>query len=311
MSDYLTLIEKFQRNSGIAKLHPRQIEASKALYAESIRNGVDPRLTLAMAWRESSWGGRREKEAIFIGDKSRGEDHALGYGQVLRSTAKAMGMESEWLAAKDKFLKTGEGDAEFSAKSMVKYIKNLQKQGGYNAADIASGYNGGIGRMKGAWNPKVKSYVAGVSELLGKFEDGKPVSIKQPAFIDTTARFAPLTPATGNELPRLPASTPPPSLPPMASGEADTRLAGGFAPRTNDVFGSGIFASQASATPQQDTTPQLDNEIMQAAGMNFDLSKEGFGLLPPLMPMQDDPRDTLRKKVAGLFDTEYGEYLNG
>jgi hypothetical protein len=232
--DFLNLIDTFQSNLPKGtKLAPRQMEAARALYTESLNQGVDPRLAISMGWQETKLGGDKAK-AIYVGDLNRGQDHALGFMQVLRSTAtKDLGLGPEWEAANQEYAKTGKTDAAFSAKSGVGYIKWLiDNKGAKTVSDIAAGYNGGpskVGKEYGAARP----YVENVVKHMGLFGDGRPVAWKQAGVL-SGGEFAPLAlgsaPAPTAAAPKPPAAAPigqidiPKARDPLTSGSPNDTI---------------------------------------------------------------------------------------
>jgi Transglycosylase SLT domain len=302
--DFLTLISKFNENlKPNDRLGQRQLEAAKAMYTESLNAGIDPRLTIAMGWQESKLGGKG-KSAVFIGDQNRGEDHAIGYLQVLKTTAQSMGLGSEWQTAKDKFGKTGQGDPDLSAKLGVAYIKRLvDKHGATNIADISAAYNGGPSKI-GTNYGKARKYAEAVSQHMGLFGDGQKVSWKQTG-LAASGQFAALAPASASDISQPPGGIqrPPAGLPSMPAAAQ--------APVAPDPAQQPVQQAQSfgfdTPFPMPEVKQAAFNPFAQLnAGVNMPMSFDellGSSGLAPLAYAEKDPREELRGMVSNLYDT--------
>jgi Transglycosylase SLT domain len=299
--DFLQLVGQINAKQK-TPLSARQIEHARALFNESITGGIDPRLTLSMAWQESTMG------LGSIGDPDRGADHALGSMQVLRSTARGLGMEQDWLRNKALFQKTGNTDPATDAKMGVALLKELAtKNKATTFGDITAAYNGGpklIGKNYG----NAQGHVAKVASHMGKFfGDGGAVNWKTPIVlaggVTPTLASAPsgqpmqaqaITPTSS-----IPATAPRPPASPGVFGDFLNNPVN--APQARTMQPSAPIATR---DPLDDITAFLSSNTSSAApddNMPFGLT----ALLPTLQSQQADPMDALRNLLSQEYDKQY------
>lgn len=308
MSDFATLLGTFQGNlakqNGNYKWHPRQLEHAKAIYDESIRQGVDPRMSLSIAWTESSWGGN-SKNASLIGDQGYkgGTTPSIGAMQVQKNSAKDyLNMQSEWAEAdrQRRESPTGEIDPALSAKIGVAYIRTgMDRFGTKSFADVAATHNGGYGTNKERYLPAVSTYVNKTMKNAALFGDGSKVDWKQPVAL-----------GDGVQMARLQAA---PSQPVSPVATLSERRASAPAP-AQAVVAPDQSAPQAPApvTMAQGSVGGVDFEVPQLRDplaflgkpekeLSVDDLLAGYGGIPNYQKQTDDQMNELYNMVMKTY----------
>jgi hypothetical protein len=219
--------------------------------------------------------------------------------QVLRSTAKGMGMEAEWLEA-EKGVNSGKRRFDLEAAMGVNYTKRLiENHGATNIADVAAGYNGGpskIGKNYG----KAQDYVQKVSSHMGKFfGDGQKVDWKSPVTPNGMA-YAPAG-ATNYQggagaVPTTPAA---PRLPNLG----DLQIASTEGQTSSDNANTGMMTGgqkDVANFNQQLESMFRSNPVAQTEIMGQDAE-----YLAPLKYVGEDPRTAMSNILTQEYNDMY------
>lgn len=295
---------------GKSALTNRQIETARAIYNESVANGIDPRLTLSMAYQESTLGIHG------VGDKSRGGDHAMGSMQVLRSTAKSMGKESDWLKSKESFLKTGKSDVEADARMGVGYVKFLRdKYGATTLGDLSAGYNGGPAKVGKNYGNAFK-HVDKVSRHYGRFfGNGEAASFKTTGLIGAGGNFATFKPASPSEMPTGAPDAPSrkPNLSDLMMARQGQQSSDGASDDMLAMLGQGQSSQTApqQAAPQQEAyVPTIPSDARQlligssAMPVPQQSYEASYDFAQPEVAMVD-PRESIKNILTQRYNEMY------
>ena len=284
--DFLQLVGQINAKEK-TPLSNQQIMAARAIFNESVMAGIDPRVSLSFAWQESKLGIPRNLK----GDLNRGEDHALGSMQVLRSTARGLGMEQEWLRNKAQLAKTGLTDPATDAKMGVALLRELSsKNKATTFGDLAAGYNGGA-KLIGKNYGNAQDYVQKTSGHMGRFfGDGNRVSWKQPVLLaggtaPSLATAGPMTamPNTG--------AAPTPRPAPVVPAQQDYQSMFGLSANAGAAPSGGMLGDMLGAA-----TPQQEDPAMPFGLMAF---------LPKIESQAEDPIDALKALLGEEYDKQY------
>jgi hypothetical protein len=309
--EFSSLIGQFAANQPKGyKFHPRQMETARAVYAEAVSQGIDPRFALSITWQETKFGGNGNKPIFKSGiNNDKGRGHAYGFMQVLEGTAAEMGLGNEFRQMKQDYETKGVADPETSAKLGVSYLKRLtDRYGLQNLSQVAAGYYGGPGAAKGKFTNQIASYVGDVSTHMGKFGEALgQVSWKQPVLFDNSAIVGKeQNPASPTLLQRAKDFIAPQNreIPPSIN----TPMAGGF---------QGQQTAQASAPAKEvgfediteyATKTLLKDDWMAAVGIGVDSgANQLMQRQEPLIELsyggrQKEPIDQLRNELNSMYD---------
>jgi hypothetical protein len=309
---FIELIGQINKG-GKQTLNANQIEAARQIYNQSIANNIDPRLTLSMAWQESTLGNATPR-----GDLKRGADYALGTMQVLRSTAKGMGMEKEWLEA-DKAIKSGSRRFDLEAAMGVNYTKTLiRDSGANNIADVAAGYNGGpskIGKNYG----KAQEYVQKVSSHMGKFfGGGQKIDWKSPVTPNGMA-YAPAGDMGYKAEVAKPSQTgvnyqPEVSQPSVGLPAQGAQTIGDLQAASADWLSQFNSTNNGVGNSYKDSLAGLDNkddgynrftEMLQKRPVTEPLPQEAPEYLAPLQYVSEDPKVAMTNILTQEYNDMY------
>lgn len=315
MTDFVSLINQFSANLPPEyKFHPRQMDTAKAIYSESVKQGIDPRFGLAIGFQETGLGGNG-KEAIFKSgiDNDKGRGHAYGFMQVLKGTAAEVGMLNEWEQAKNQYEKTKEGDPEVSAKIGVAYLKRLSdKYGATNIADLSAAYYGGPGRLGTQFSPQITKYVKEVTANMGKFGDGRPVAWKQSGLLQD-GQFSQLAAADAAPSQIQPASsspfTQPMSTPSPMQASSQYLTPNKQAASMVDLAMADTSSNRSRPNPASETDPfgSAIDSLLPASRFLTRFSPLAYQADELQQQKEPDPIDQLRTMVSNIYDDVTGE----
>ncbi len=290
--DFLQLVGQINAKNK-TPLTSQQILSARAIFNESVVAGIDPRVALSLSWQESTLG----KPTQLKGDLNRGEDHALGSMQVLRSTARGLGMEQDWIRNKAILNKTGLTDPAIDAKMGVALLKELStKNKATTFGDLAAGYNGGA-KLIGKNYGNAQDYVQKTSGHMGRFfGDGNRVSWKQPVLLAAGAA------------PALAASGPMTAMP--NTGAAPTQRAAPTAPAQQMQDYQSMFGLSAGTVPAPapDAGDRFGGMFSSAPAPQQEDSAMPFGMsafLPKIESEGEDPIDALKALLGEEYDKQY------
>ena len=283
------------------KPHPRQIEAAKAIYAEAVNQGIDPRFAMAVGFQETKWGGNGKTAIYKSPENDKGRGSAMGFMQVLRGTAQEVGYGDQWDAAKTNFEKTGEGDATLSAKIGVAYLKKLSDvYGAKTNSDLAAAYYGGPGVLKKSFSGQVRKYVEEVVDKVGVLDGTRIADWKaSPLLMPARSRANGAAPA---QIESFAQNTQQPSMPnadqmataaPMQAPQKVASL--GILDQSSSTFDPLAYAASNNTMPMtgaelgfESAISRLSDGPLQSAALS-DLS-------------QPDSIEVLRREIAQMYD---------